>query len=89
MKHIIKRAGHTEPYDNKKLYASIYAACLAMREQPETAEMISEKVVKNVELWLEKKHEVLSNDIRLAAAKQLHAFNQEAAFAYLHHRIIW
>lgn len=89
MKHIVKRAGHTEPFDNKKLYASIFAACLAMREPTGTAEVIAEKVSTDVEAWIEKKSEVLSNDIRRVAAKHLYAYNPDAAYAYMHHRIIW
>jgi transcriptional regulator NrdR family protein len=89
MKHIVKRAGHTEAYDNKKLYGSVYAACLAMREPVGTAEVISEKVVRDVEAWLNKKSEVLSNDIRRITAKHLYSYNPDAAYAYMHHRIIW
>ena len=32
-KHIVKRAGHSESYDTKKLYASVYAACGAAAYQ--------------------------------------------------------
>ena len=89
MKHIIKRAGHVEAYDDKKLYASIFAACLVVREPVGTAELLAEKVTNEVEEWLKKKSEVLSNDIRRIAAKHLYTHNPDAAYAYLHHRIIW
>lgn len=87
--HIVKRAGHPEPYDSRKLYASIYAACLAMREPAGTAEILAEKVVNDVEAWLSKKSEVISNDIRRVAAKHLYAYNRDAAYAYMHHRVVW
>jgi transcriptional regulator NrdR family protein len=89
MKHVVKRAGHAEAFDNKKLYVSIFAACLAMREPVGTAEIIAEKVSTDVETWIEKKSEVLSNDIRRVAAKHLYSYNPDAAYAYMHHRIIW
>lgn len=89
MGHIVKRAGHTEPYDNKKLYASIYSAVLAMREPTGTAEVIAEKVVSDVESWLGRKSEVISNDIRRVAAKYLYAYHPDAAYAYMHHRVVW
>jgi transcriptional regulator NrdR family protein len=89
MKHIVKRAGHSEPYDIRKLYASIYAACLSVREHPPTAELIAEEVGAGVSNWLEHKHEVTSNDIRRVAAKHLHAINPDAAYMYLHHRVVW
>jgi hypothetical protein len=89
MKHIVKRAGHTEPYDPHKLYASIYSACLSVREPVGTAELIANDVVGSVELWLRPKHEVTANDIRRQAGKHLSVINPEAAYQYLHHRVIW
>ncbi len=88
-KHIVKRGGHSEPYDPRKLYASIYAAVLADRQPSGTAEVIAEKVVHDIETWLGRKSEVSSNDIRRTAAKYLYGYNPDAAYAYMHHRIIW
>lgn len=89
MKHIVKRAGHAEPYDVRKLYASIYAACLSVREHAATAELVAEEVCGSVSQWLDHKHEVTSNDIRHKAAEHLRIINPDAAYMYLHHRIIW
>ena len=89
MKVIVKRAGHSEPYDRRKLYASIYAACLVLREPIATAEMTAAQAETYVEAWLERKHEVTSNDIRRVAAKHLKSLNPEVAFQYLHHRVVW
>lgn len=89
MNHIVKRAGHSEPYDIRKLYASIYAACLSVREHPGSAELIAEAVTKDFEKWLANKHEVTSNDIRSQAAKHLSSINPDAGHIYLHHRVIW
>jgi transcriptional regulator NrdR family protein len=88
MKHIVKRAGHTEEYDERKLYASIYASCLSVRETAPTAEMVAGKVCKDVNNWLDKKTEVTSHDIRLNAAKHLDVYNPDAAWIYKHHRNI-
>lgn len=89
MNHIVKRAGHSEAYDVRKLYASVYAACLSVREHPGSAELIAEEVSKEVAKWLERKHEVTSNDIRRQAAKHLTAINPDAGHIYVHHRVIW
>lgn len=89
MKHIVKRAGHTETYDRRKLYASIYAACLSVREHTGSAELIAGEVTRELEKWLETKHEVTANDIRHVAAKHLKVINPDAAYMYLHHRVIW
>jgi len=89
MKLIVKRHGHSELFDEKKLYASIYAVCLAVREPTATAELVAEKVVKDVSVWLSPKHEVTSNDIRRQAAKHLHVYNDEASHLYMQQRILW
>lgn len=89
MKHIVKRRGHNEVYDPKKLYASIFAAAQAVREPVGSAELIAEKVVEDIKIWIEKKHEVTANDIRINAAKHLKVYNPDAAYMYLHHRVVW
>lgn len=86
--HLVKRAGHTEPYESRKLYASIYAACLSVREPRGSAELIAGQVVKDVEHWLGHKHEITSNDMRRQAAKHLHAYHPDAGYMYLHHRMV-
>lgn len=84
--HIVKRKGHAEKYDERKLYASIYHSCLAVRETAEASEMLAERVVKEIGEWLEKKHEVTSHDIRTHAAHHLKVYQPDAAWIYLHHR---
>jgi transcriptional regulator NrdR family protein len=84
--HVVKRKGHTEQYDERKLYASIYAACLAVRETHETSEMIAERVTKEINEWLMKKHEITSHDIRVHAAHHLTAYQPDAGWLYLHQR---
>lgn len=88
MQHIVKRHGHTEPYDEKKLYASIYSACLSVREPAGSADLIAAKVVSDISTWLEKKHEVTANDIRRHTAVHLKSYNPDAGFIYLHHRVM-
>ena len=85
-KHIVKRKGHTEPYDNRKLYASIYAACLSVRATEGEAELVAAQVVNDFEAWLDKKHEVTAADIRRIAAKHLTAYNENAGLIYSNHR---
>lgn len=89
MQHIVKRKGHSEPYDARKLYASVYASCLAVHEPAGTAEIIASQVSKEMDSWLADKHEVTSNDIRRQAAQTLRTINPHAAYILLHHRVIW
>ena len=89
MQHIVKRHGHTESFDERKLYASIFSACQSVREPEGSAELIADKVAKDVKQWIASKHEVTSNDIRIAAAKHLQSYNPDAAYIYKHHRVVW
>lgn len=86
MKHIVKRAGHTQEYDERKLYASIYAACLSVRATEGEAELVAERVSNDVAAWLETKHEVTAHDIRRVGAEYLTAYNPDAAYMYKKHR---
>lgn len=89
IKHIVKRHGHNEVFDPKKLYASIYSAAQSVREPAGSAELIADKVVEDIQHWIAKKHEVTANDIRINAAKHLKVYNPDAAYMYLHHRVVW
>lgn len=86
--HLVKRAGSTQKYESRKLYASIYAACLCVMEPEGSAELIAAQVANDVEHWLGHKHEVTSNDIRRQAGAALKIYQPEAAYMYMHHRVI-
>lgn len=88
MEHIVKRAGHKESFDQKKVYAAVFAACLAVRSQPTDAELIANEVTKDVVNWVADKRSVSSNEIAAQAAKTLKLYNSDAAFLYQHHRDI-
>lgn len=89
MKHVVKRSQHIEAFDNRKVYASIYASCLSVHEPTVAAELIAEKVSKDVEAWIATKSEVTANDIRHTAGTYLTEINPHAGYLYLHHRIMW
>ncbi len=89
MKHIVKRSGRTEAFDERKLYASIYAACLGVREPVGAAELIAERVCADISEWIQPKSEVSSDDIRVHATKSVKQLNEHAAILYAHHRIMW
>lgn len=87
--HIVKRSpGHSEPYDERKLYASVYAACLSVRTPAGEAELTAERVCKDVAIWLNTKPEITSADLRRKASDHLHAYNPAATLIYKHHGII-
>jgi hypothetical protein len=87
--HIIKRLSDmVEPYDERKLYTSIHAACLAVRTPIGEAEVTAAKICEHVLEWLKDKLEVTSFDVRHRAARHLEMYNPDAAYAYLHYGII-
>ena len=88
LNYLVKREGHLEPYDQRKLYASVYSACLSVREPVGSAELIANQVVEDVNHWLGHKHEVTSNDLRRIGSKHLHVYHPDAAYMYLHHRVV-
>ncbi len=86
MTHIVKRgAKHTEAYDERKLYASVYAACLSVRTPAGEAELTAGRVCKDVTPWLGTKVEITSADIRRKAMIPLTIYNPDAAYMYQQH----
>lgn len=86
MSHIVKRKGHKQPYDQKKAYASVYAACLSSHVQQEEAETIAQKMTDYLNEWIKEKEEVNSREIFEEVEKELKHLNKEAAFMYKTHR---
>ena len=86
--HVVKRSnGHSEPYDERKLYASVYASCLAVRTPTGEAELTAAKICQDMLPWIVSKAEVTSLDIRTRATVHLKIYNPDAAYMYAHHRI--
>jgi transcriptional regulator NrdR family protein len=89
MTHVIKRSGKSEPYMEQKVFASIYASCLAVHAPKSTAESVASQVTKAVNNWLIKKGEITTHDIRKEVGKYLSNLEPHAGYFYLHHRIMW
>lgn len=88
MKHIVKRAGHNEQFESRKVYASVYAACLAVRAQSSDAELVANEVAKDLDKWVSDKHSVTSNQIATEVVRVLKLYNSDAAYLFEHHRDI-
>lgn len=87
--HIVKRTRHyTEPYDERKLYASVYAACLCVRTPIGEAELTANRICQEIKPWVDTKTEITSADIRRRTAQALQVYNPDAAYMYERHRII-
>lgn len=86
MTHIVKRKGHKESFDERKVYASVYSACLAVRIQDEEAELMANLVSREVKKWFEERGEVSSKDISEQVEKELKHLNKTVAFMYSTHK---
>jgi transcriptional regulator NrdR family protein len=86
MKHIVKRKGHAEEFDERKLYASIFASVTSLRVTDETAETISHMVTDEVKHAIGDKKEVTAHLLHTEAAKFLKKYNPEAAYLYNTHK---
>ena len=85
---IVKRKGHTEEFDERKVYASCYAACLNAQIGHKNAEKISEKVSKELKAWVTKKREISSDGIFKKVVASMGKYDKDAAFMYETHRDI-
>lgn len=86
MTTIIKRRGHKQEFDERKLYASIFAACLSAHVKHEEAESVANLVCREVKKWLGEKEEVTSDQIFKKAGEELSHLNKNVSFMYLTHR---
>lgn len=85
MNHIVKRKGHKEPFDEKKLYASVYAACMSLRMEDEEAETIAQMVIDEVLAAIKNKAEVSSSTLQSEVVKSLKKYHPDAAYMYKTH----
>lgn len=85
---IVKRKGHTELYDERKIYGSCYFACRNAHLSEEDAEQISNKVSAAITKWVNKQKIVSSNDIFRLLINELKKHNEDVAFLYETHRDI-
>jgi len=86
--HIVKRKGHKEPFDSRKIYASAYASCRNVHLSEIQSEKIAEAVELRMRKWIEQKQEVNSEDIFQEVIKILKELEPDAAFMYETHRDI-
>lgn len=83
---IVKRRGYKEAYDEKKIYASVYAASLNAHLNKLEAEKIAERVSRELTIWIEERPETGSDEIFRRVFELLGEENKDAAFMYRTHR---
>jgi transcriptional regulator NrdR family protein len=85
---VVKSSGEDQKYDEKKLYASIYASLIVCKSNHKEAELIAAEVTKLMRRWVGTKSHVSSKDLRAEATKKLREYNHVAAYVYAHHRML-
>ena len=84
--HIVKRKGHLERFDARKVYASVYAACMSCHMRHELAEDVAEKVSNEITAWIRGKKSLSSHQIFREVIKILKEYSEDASFMYETHR---
>ncbi len=86
-KCVVKRKGHLEEYDEKKVYASVYAAAIICEYGEKKAEKIPIGGTKKVNIWFnkeaKKKKCVNSSEIRDFIISNLK--DEDTKVIYKHH----
>ena len=85
---IVKRKGHTELYDERKVYGSCFFACRNAHLSEKEAEEICRKASAAITKWIKKQKIVYSGDIFKKLIEELKKHNEDAAFLYETHRDI-
>lgn len=86
VKHLVKRQGHQEEYDERKVYASVYASALNAHLDDLDAENLAEQVSKFVSDWIKQREFCRSDDIREHIIGSLESLGKkEVATMYKHH----
>ena len=86
--YLIKRHGKVENFDERKLYASVYSACLASHLKKSEAENVASKLCTEIKKLLKNKPVVSSDEIFRTTIKLLKNQDKEVAFMYETHRDI-
>ena len=85
MIEVVKRKGQKEKFDEKKLYASVYAACTVANMREKGCESVANFVLKKVKGELKRKKVVNSKTIANRVATHLKKKSKEASFIYETH----
>ncbi len=85
MPTIVKRKGHTEKFDERKVYGSVYAACASAHYHESECEAIADTVTKKIKRFVKNKKRVDSSEIRKRVGSELKKKDEELAFFYEQH----
>ena len=85
MQVIVKRKGHKERFDEKKVYGSVYSACASAHCDETQCEKIAEELTRKIKKFVKSKKEIQSTEIRKKIEGELKKKDDELAFFYEQH----
>ena len=83
---VIKRRGKKQTFDEKKIYGSVYSACMECEMGEKKCEAVAEEIVGDVKKFLKGKTKVNSTEIFGFVIQRLAKKHEPAAFMYQTHR---
>jgi len=83
MKHIVKRKGHSEAYDDRKVFSSVNAAALNCHYSSRESQKLADQIQKKIAAWIKNKPKIDSKQIREEIIKNLE--DRHVALMYKHH----
>lgn len=83
--YIVKRKGHPQAYDEKKVYGSVYSAILNCDYSEVVAEKGAEKIMKIVNSWIKKNPITNSVEIADKIEDELNKIDPDFAVVYKYH----
>ena len=85
---VVKRRGHQELFDERKIYGSIYSACSSCDLHNTDCEKIADQVVSELKKSFAGKKEINSTEIFGLVISILAKYHEDAAVMYQLHRDI-
>jgi len=85
---IVKRRGKKEKFDEKKLYASVYSACMECDIEVRKAEKVAEETILEVRKFLHGRKSINSTELFGFVIQKLARHHEAVAFMYETHREI-
>lgn len=82
---IVKRKGHREIFDERKVYGSVYATCASAHYSERQCKIVAAHITKTIKKWVKSKKAVKSSAIRKKIASELRKKDKELEFFYEHH----
>lgn len=82
---VVKRKGHREAFDERKVYGSVYAACASAHYDEAGCEKVAYQITEKIKKFVKNKKEIPSAALREKVESELDKKDEELAFFYRHH----